>query len=52
MLNKFFNSFLIIIFLVGCETTSPITSSMSYEELELDASSMSTKLDINVDIDL
>ena len=48
MLNKFFNSFLIIIFLVGCETTSPITSSMSYEELELDASSMSTKLDINV----
>tara|TARA_B100000965_G_scaffold390080_1_gene396507 strand:- start:7671 stop:8855 length:1185 start_codon:yes stop_codon:yes gene_type:complete len=48
MLKKFFNSFLIIFFLVGCETTSPITNSMSYEELELDASTMSTKLDINV----
>ena len=34
--------------LVSCETTAPITNSMSYEELELDASSMSTKLDINI----
>ena len=47
MLKNLSKLFILTFFIVGCETTQPI-SSMSYEELELDASSMSTKLDINV----
>ena len=48
MLKHFTKSFALLFILVSCESTSPITNSMSYEELELDASSMSTKLDINI----
>ncbi len=48
MLKHFTKSFTLLFILVSCESTSPITNSMSYEELELDASSMSTKLDINI----
>ena len=48
MLKNITKTFALMFVLVSCETTAPITNSMSYEELELDASSMSTKLDINI----
>ena len=48
MLKNISKTFALMFVLVSCETTAPITNSMSYEELELDASSMSTKLDINI----
>ena len=48
MLKNITKSFALIFILASCESTAPITDSMTYEELELDASTMTTKLDINI----
>ena len=48
MLKNITTLFALTFILISCETTAPITNSMTYEELELDASTMSTKLDINI----
>ena len=47
MLKKTLLSIITVMFVAGCATTSPMTS-MSYAELELKASTLSHKLDVNI----